>query len=117
MTLLSERRYSSMKRRIKQQSWLAACAAVGAAALLAGCGGTSSSSSGNASGSAGGSSVLTVESSQQNAITRDFNPFVQSSAATLLGATSLVYEPLLQANAVKPGQYYDWLATGYKWSN
>jgi peptide/nickel transport system substrate-binding protein len=94
--------------------------ALGAAALIAGCGGTSSSSSGSGGSSAsagGGSSVLTVESSQQNAITQNFNPFIQSSAATLLGATSLVYEPLLQANAIKPGQYYNWLATGYTWSN
>ena len=109
-----------MKRWIKQQRWLAAGVALGAAAVIAGCGGTSSSSSGGASGSSGssgGSSVLTVESSQQNAITQNFNPYIQSSAATLLGATSLMYEPLLQANAIKPGQYYDWLATGYTWSN
>ena len=109
-----------MKRWIKQQRWLVAGVALGAAALIAGCGGTSSSSSGSSgasSGSSGGSSVLTVESSQQNAITQNFNPYIQSSAATLLGATSLVYEPLLQANAIKPGQYYDWLATSYTWSN
>jgi peptide/nickel transport system substrate-binding protein len=109
-----------MKRWIKQQRWLVASAALGAA-LIAGCGGTSSSSSGGSGGSgsaaSGGSSVLTVESSQQNAITQNFNPFIQSSAATLLGATSLVYEPLMQANAIKPGQYYNWLATGYTWSN
>ena len=110
-----------MKRWIKQQRWLVAGVALGAAALIAGCGGTSSSSSGGSGGSSsaasGGSSVLTVESSQQNAITQNFNPFIQSSAATLLGATSLVYEPLMQANAIKPGQYYNWLATGYTWSN
>ena len=109
-----------MKRWIMQQRWLAAGVALGAAAVIAGCGGTSSSSSdssGASSGSSGGSSVLTVESSQQNAITQNFNPFIQSSAATLLGATSLVYEPLLQANAIKPGQYYDWLANSYTWSN
>ena len=110
-----------MKRWIKQQSWLAATAALGAAVVIAGCGGTSSSSTSGTGGSSGhasgGSSVLTVESSQQNSITQDFNPFVQTSAATLLGTTSLVYEPLLQANAIKPGQYYDWLATGYSWSN
>ncbi len=107
-----------MKRWINQRSWLAAGAALGAAALIAACGGTSSSSSSGASGGAGGgSSVLTVESSQQNAITQNFNPFIQSSAATLLGATSLIYEPLLQTNAIKPGQYYHWLATGYSWSN
>ncbi len=107
-----------MKRWINQRSWLAAGAALGAAALIAACGGTSSSSSSGVSGGAGGgSSVLTVESSQQNAITQNFNPFIQSSAATLLGATSLIYEPLLQTNAIKPGQYYHWLATGYSWSN
>src|SRR5689334_22184471 len=61
--------------------------------------------------------ALTVESSQQNAVTRNFNPYVQSSAASLLGATSLIYEPLLQANVLKPGQYYNWLATGYTWSD
>jgi peptide/nickel transport system substrate-binding protein len=112
--------YSSMKRWINQQRGLAAGVALGAAALIAGCGGTSSSSSGSSgasSSSGGGSSVLTVESSQQNAITQNFNPFIQSSAATLLGATSLVYEPLMQANAIKPGQYYDWLASSYTWSN
>jgi peptide/nickel transport system substrate-binding protein len=57
-----------------------------------------------------------VESSQQNSITQNFNPYVQSSAASLLGATSLIYEPLLQANAIQPGKYYDWLATAYTWS-
>src|SRR5580704_1199521 len=119
MALLSEREgevHPSMKRWIKQQRWLAAGLALGAAALIAGCGGSSGNASGSTGGGSGGS-VLTVESSQQNAITQNFNPFIQSSAATLLGATSLVYEPLLQANAIKPGQYYNWLATGYTWSN
>jgi peptide/nickel transport system substrate-binding protein len=100
----------------------AGCAALAAVALAA-CGSTSSSNNANTgaatSANAGGSgnSVLTVESSQQNTITQNFNPFVTSSAATLLGATSLVYEPLLQANAVKPGQYYDFLAKGYTWAD
>jgi peptide/nickel transport system substrate-binding protein len=110
-----------MKRHINPRRLLAACAVLATAALLAACGGSSHKSStvsaSNASSSTNSNAVLTVESSQQNAITQNFNPFVQSSAATLLGATSLVYEPLLQANAVKPGQYYNWLATGYSWSN
>src|SRR5947207_9807837 len=110
-----------MKRRINQPRLLAACAVLGTAALLAACGGSSHKNSTvsatNASSSGGSSAVLTVESSQQNAITQNFNPFIQSSAATLLGATSLVYEPLLQTNAIQPGQYYHWLATGYTWSN
>ena len=110
-----------MRRRTNPKRLLAACAVLGTAALLAACGSSSHSSStvsaSNASSSGGSSAVLTVESSQQNAITQNFNPFIQSSAASLLGATSLVYEPLLQANVIKPGQYYHWLATGYTWSN
>ncbi|MBV9356057.1 MAG: ABC transporter substrate-binding protein [Chloroflexi bacterium] len=110
-----------MQRRINQPRLPAALAAVAAAVALAACGSSSHSSAvsaNNASSSSGGSSaVLTVESSQQNAITQNFNPFIQSSAATLLGATSLVYEPLLQTNAIQPGQYYNWLATGYTWSD
>ena len=115
-----------MKRQINLRRLLAACAVLGTAALLAACGGSSSSKSSGSTASASNaaqttsgnsSAVLTVESSQQNAITQNFNPYVQSSAASLLGATSLIYEPLLQANAIKPGQYYNWLATGYTWSN
>jgi len=106
-----------MKRWITQRRSIAACTVLVAAAVLAGCGGSSSSSSNSKSNSSGGSAVLTMESSQQNSITKDFNPFVQSSAATLLGATTLIYEPLLQFNAIKPGSVYNWLATGYTWSN
>jgi peptide/nickel transport system substrate-binding protein len=110
-----------MKRHINPRRLLGVCAVLGTAALLAACGGSSHKSgtvsATNASSSADSNAVLTVESSQQNAITQNFNPFVQSSAATLLGATSLVYEPLLQTNAIKPGQYYNWLATAYTWSN
>ena len=113
--------FSAMKRRINLQRLLAACAALGIAALLAACGGSSHSGSTvtakDASNSGDSSAVLTVESSQQNAITQNFNPYIQSSAASLLGATSLLYEPLLQTNAIKPGQYYHWLATGYTWSS
>jgi peptide/nickel transport system substrate-binding protein len=114
-----------MKRWINHNRWLAAGAALMAAAVIAGCGGSSNSNSNsNASATANAkssstssSAVLTVESAQQNAVTQNFNPFIQSSGATLLGATSMVYEPLLQANAIKPGQYYPWLATSYTWSN
>src|ERR1700733_13812231 len=105
---------SSMNRWINRRRWPAACTALAAAALLAACGSSSKTATNSSDVS---SAVLTVESSQQNAITQNFNPFIQTSAATLLGATSLVYEPLLQANAINPGQYYKWLATGYSWSD
>jgi peptide/nickel transport system substrate-binding protein len=111
-----------MNRHINPRRLLAVCAVLGTAALLlAACGGSSNKSGSvsatNAASSTDSNAVLTVESSQQNAITQNFNPFVPSSAAALLGATSLVYEPLLQTNAIKPGQYYNWLATAYTWSN
>jgi peptide/nickel transport system substrate-binding protein len=104
-----------MKRWIKSRQMGAVCSLLAAALLIAACGGTSNSTNAGSSGSS--SAVLTVESSQQNSITKNFNPFVPSSAATLLGATSLIYEPLLQFNVVKPGVQYNWLATGYSWSN
>jgi peptide/nickel transport system substrate-binding protein len=114
-----------MERSKTYRTLSAGCCALVAAAALAACGGVSSSASSSKSSSsssskavsAGSGAVLTVESSQQNAITKNFNPFVQTSAASLLGSTSLLYEPLLQANAVKPGNYYNWLATAYSWSD
>ncbi|HTU97977.1 MAG TPA: ABC transporter substrate-binding protein [Solirubrobacteraceae bacterium] len=114
-----------MERSKTYKTLSAGCCALVAAAALAACGGVSSSASSSKSSnngasnsvSAGSGAVLTIESSQQNAITKNFNPYVPSSAASLLGATSLIYEPLLQANALKPGQYYNWLATGYSWSD
>jgi peptide/nickel transport system substrate-binding protein len=114
-----------MERTKTYRALSAGCCALLAAAALAACGGVSGSgsasktSANNASKavSGGNGTVLTVESSQQNAVTKNFNPFVPTSASTLLGATSLLYEPLLQANALKPGAYYNWLATGYKWSD
>jgi peptide/nickel transport system substrate-binding protein len=114
-----------MERSKTYRTLSAGCCALVAAAALTACGGVSSSASSSKSSSsnsskavsAGSGAVLTVESSQQNAVTKNFNPFVPSSAASLLGATSLLYEPLLQANALKPGSYYNWLATGYSWSD
>jgi peptide/nickel transport system substrate-binding protein len=108
-----------MMRPITLRRLAAACSVVIGCALLAACGGSSSSSSNSnsKSDSSGGTSVLTMESSQQNSVTKDFNPFNQSSAATLLGATTLIYEPLLQFNVIKPGSIYKWLANDYAWSN
>ncbi len=115
-----------MERSKTYRTLSASCCALAAAAALAACGGVSSTASSSKSSnakntstpvSAGSGAVLTVESSQQNTVTKNFNPFVATSAASLLGSTSLLYEPLLQANAVKPGSYYNWLATGYSWAD
>jgi peptide/nickel transport system substrate-binding protein len=61
--------------------------------------------------------TLTVEASPSGPITRDFNPFSGSSSDNILGATSLIYEPLLQYDEAQPSKIYPWLATSYTWSN
>jgi peptide/nickel transport system substrate-binding protein len=59
---------------------------------------------------------LTMESSQETTLTDNFNPFVSTSAANTVGATSLIYESMLQFDIAKPLQApYDFLASGYKW--
>jgi peptide/nickel transport system substrate-binding protein len=94
---------------------LVAVAAIGVlAAGLAACG-SSPASSGKSSGSS--ASTLVMESSPENSITKDFNPFVSTVAPQGMGATGLIYEPLLQFDLAAPPKYYPWLATGYSWSN
>jgi peptide/nickel transport system substrate-binding protein len=56
-----------------------------------------------------------MESSPENSITDDFNPFVSTVAPQGMGATGLVYEPLYQFNLANPTQQYPWLATSYAW--
>jgi len=59
---------------------------------------------------------LVMESSQETTLTDNFNPFVSTSAANLVGATSLIYEPLLQFDIAKPLQApYDFLASSFQW--
>ncbi|MGA2007052.1 MAG: ABC transporter substrate-binding protein [Solirubrobacteraceae bacterium] len=62
------------------------------------------------------STPLTMESSQETTLTDNFNPFVSTSAANTVGATSLIYESLLQFDVAKPLQApYDFLASSYTW--
>lgn len=58
-----------------------------------------------------------MESSPENSITQDFNPFVSTGAPQGMGATGLVYEPLFQFDLANPTVQYPWLATKYAWSN
>jgi peptide/nickel transport system substrate-binding protein len=60
------------------------------------------------------SSALTVESSPVGEA-NGFNPFVPTAASSIVGATSLIYEPLFQSDILKPGKYYPFLATKYAW--
>jgi len=105
-------------RRSNSHRRLFAVAAAGVlAAGLAAC-----SSSGSSSGSTGSSTnttgkTLVMESSPESTITQAFNPYVATQAAYGMGATGLIYEPLIQFNLVAPPKYYPWLATSYAWSN
>jgi peptide/nickel transport system substrate-binding protein len=58
-----------------------------------------------------------MESSPENSITDDFNPFVSTAAPQGMGATGLIYEPLIQFDLANPAKLYYWLATSYKWGD
>jgi len=58
-----------------------------------------------------------MESSPETSITQDFNPFVPTGEPWGMGATGLIYEPLIQFDLAAPPKYYPWLATSYAWSN
>jgi peptide/nickel transport system substrate-binding protein len=96
--------------------WLVSIAVAGTlAGGLAACSSASAPSSGGSG--TGASGTLVMESSPESAITQDFNPFVPTVAPQGMGATGLIYEPLLQFDLAAPPKYYPWLATKYSWSN
>jgi len=84
------------------------------AAGLSACG-SGSPSGGGGSSSSGASGTLVMESSPESTITQDFNPFVPTAAPQGMGATGLIYEPLLQFDLAAPPKYSNWLATAYSW--
>jgi peptide/nickel transport system substrate-binding protein len=105
-----------MTRRSLSHRRLITVAAAGL--LAAGLGACSSAtSSGTGSSTTSKSQQLVMESSPESTITQDFNPFVSTAAPQGMGATGLIYEPLIQFNLGAPPKYYPWLATSYKWSN
>jgi peptide/nickel transport system substrate-binding protein len=96
--------------------------AVAAAGLLAAgvaaC--SSSPSSPGASSSSSGAKAapaLVMESSPETSITQNFNPYVITNATYGMGATGLIYEPLVEFNLANPTVQYPWLATSFTWSN
>jgi peptide/nickel transport system substrate-binding protein len=61
---------------------------------------------------------LIMESSQGVSLSasNNMNPYLQGSAATQIGATSLIYEDLMQFDIAQPSKKpYPFLATSYKW--
>ena len=84
---------------------------------LAACASSSGSGAGKSNTSSGSIPTLVMESSPETAITQAFNPFVATQAAYGMGATGLIYEPLIQFNLAAPPKDYPWLATGFTWGN
>lgn len=103
-----------MSTKLLTHRGLAAVAVAGLLAAGLGACGSSGSSSG---GSSQKSSTLVMESSPESSITDDFNPFVPTAAPQGMGATGLIYEPLLQFDLAAPPKYYPWLATSYNWGS
>jgi peptide/nickel transport system substrate-binding protein len=91
--------------------------AAGLAACSASNSGTSATSADTGAGTGTGTgATLVMESSPENSVTRDFNPFVSSAAPQGMGATGLIYEPLYQFDLASPTIKYPWLATNFAWS-
>ncbi len=102
-----------MRRLLRRQSL------AGLAAVATICGGLAAcSSSPNAQqGNSGATPTLVMESSPETSITQAFNPFVLTQAAYGMGATGLIYEPLIEFDVAAPPKYYPWLATSYAWGD
>ncbi|MBO0693800.1 MAG: ABC transporter substrate-binding protein [Acidimicrobiaceae bacterium] len=99
------------------RSLRAGAAAAASLALVAGVG--SATASAASPKDAGSNTTIYVEANTlAGPITGGFNPFLGSTEdAWTLGATSMIYEPLLQFNILKPGVTRPWLASKYAWSN
>ncbi|HEX6524688.1 MAG TPA: ABC transporter substrate-binding protein [Streptosporangiaceae bacterium] len=109
-----------MKRRLLNHRRFMAVAASGLlAAGVAACS-SSSPGAGSSSSSSSGTSAepaLVMESSPETSLNQDFNPYVSTGDAYGMGATGLIYEPLIQFDLANPTTQYPWLATSYTWSN
>src|SRR5207245_1268828 len=66
--------------------------------------------------SSGNNSTLVIEDNPVSPFTRDFNPFDPNDTATLVNAQGMIYEPLMQFDAMKPGTIYPWLASSWQFS-
>ncbi|MGO8958626.1 MAG: ABC transporter substrate-binding protein [Streptosporangiaceae bacterium] len=97
------------------RGFIAIAAAALLAAGLAACSSTKAPSTSSSKPTT--ATTLVMESSPETTITDNFNPFVSTAAPQGMGATGLIYEPLLQFDLAQPPKYYAWLATSYTWGS
>lgn len=101
-----------MSRLLSRQGLVSLVAAATVCGGLAAC-----SSSPSSKGTTGTAPTLVMESSPETTITKAFNPFLATQAAYGMGATGLIYEPLIEFDLAAPPKNYPWLATSYAWGN
>src|ERR1700728_2507317 len=104
-----------METLLRRRSLVAITAAALICGTVAACGSSSSPAAGGKS--SGASTTLTMESSPETTITQAFNPYDTPQAAYGMGATGLIYEPLIQFDLASPTISYPWLATKYTWGD
>jgi peptide/nickel transport system substrate-binding protein len=105
-------------RRLRSHRRLLTVAAAGVLAVgIGACSSSGGTSTAKGSAKAGSSQTLVMESSPETSITQDFNPFVNTNPVYGMGATGLIYEPLIQFDLAAPPKYYPWLATSYTWAD
>jgi peptide/nickel transport system substrate-binding protein len=105
-----------METLLRRRSLVAITAAALICGTVAACASSSSPAAGGKS-SSGASATLTMESSPETTITQAFNPYDTTQAAYGMGATGLIYEPLIQFDLASPTISYPWLATKYSWGD
>ena len=93
---------------------LAACSSSSSTTGATGPSSSATSSTGASTAPSTGK-TLVMESSPEDSITQNFNPFVPTAAPQGMGATGLIYEPLYQFDLANPTVKYPWLATNYAW--
>jgi peptide/nickel transport system substrate-binding protein len=107
----------------RRHTGLALGALVGTVALLAACGSSPSTqgaggSSGTGTASSSSANILNVAlGGPHNPVTQNFNPFLATSTLNDVGATSMIYEPLLQFNMAATPVEQPWLAKSYSWAD
>jgi peptide/nickel transport system substrate-binding protein len=106
-----------MARLLRRRSLVSLTAVAVIATGLAACSTASSGSSSGTKSTTATGPTLVMESSPETAITQAFNPFVATQAAYGMGATGLIYEPLIEFDLAAPPKDYPWLATGYTWGD
>ena len=103
-----------MRRLLRRRSLAGLATVATICGGLAACSSSPNSQQGNTGGKP---ATLVMESSPETSITQAFNPFVPTEAAYGMGATGLIYEPLIEFNLAAPPKYYPWLATSYAWGD